>query len=246
MLPLEPGSLSVTEATAGDESASTLADDVYDALVRAIRSRDLKPGTKLSENEIGQLFGVSRTVVRAALNRLHSESLVEFRVNRGAYVASPSQEEAREIFDLRSVLEVEMVRRLAKGISSADIARLKAHQAAQRHANASGHGVETTRHAVDFHLILARMLEDDVFTGTLENLILRGSLILSLYGRPQTKGCGLHEHDIIIDALNDGDGDKAARLMADHLDQVVHRTELAGEVHDGNAVRNILKRYAKS
>lgn len=236
----------MAEALGGDEAAATLADEVYDSLVRAIRSRDLKPDTKLSENEIGQLFGVSRTVVRAALNRLHSEALVEFRVNRGAYVASPSQEESREIFDLRAVLEVEMVRRLARDISSGDIAQLEAHQAAQRKANATGHELETTRRAIDFHLMLARMLRDDVFASTLENLILRGSLILSLYGRPQTKGCGLHEHDVIIDALRDRDGDRAAQLMADHLDHVVRRTELAGEVRDADTVRDILKRYAKS
>lgn len=227
-----------------DETAARLADEVYDSLVRAMRSRDLKPGTKLSENEIGQLFGVSRTVVRAALNRLHSKALVDFRMNRGAYVASPSQEEAKEIFDLRAVLEVEMVRRLSQSISLDDISALEAHQGAQRKANASGYEVETTRHAVDFHLLLAQMLHDEVFSSTLENLILRGSLILSLYGRPQTKGCGLHEHDVIVDALRNRDAEAAVQLMADHLAQVVQRTELAGETHDAHNVREILKRYA--
>lgn len=232
------------DETQDEEVATSLADGVYDSLLRAVRSRDLKPGTKLSENELGQLFGVSRTIVRAALNRLHSEALVDFHKNRGAYVASPSPQEAREVLDLRSVLEVEMVRRLASTISPAALKQIEAHQAAQLEANQAGPNVEATRLAVEFHLLLARVLDDKVFTEMLENLILRGSLILSLYGRPHTKDCGLHEHDVIVDALKRGDAVEAGRLMEQHLAEVVRRTELAAEGDDGRNLRDILKRYA--
>ena len=70
------------QAAAGEAGTSRI-DRIYDALARAILAQELLPGTKLSEEEIGAHFNVSRTIVRAALNRLHTEAIVEFKQNRG-------------------------------------------------------------------------------------------------------------------------------------------------------------------
>ena len=100
----QAGSLLVKTAINSDKKSQDerRADIVYAALIAAILSRDLIPGMKLSET-IGSVFDVSRTVVRTAFNRLHSEALVEFQNNRGAFIASPSLQEAREVFRIRSV-----------------------------------------------------------------------------------------------------------------------------------------------
>ena len=72
------------------------------ALRSAILERALLPGMKLPEDSLGERFGASRTIVRQALERLAAEGLVELRHNRGAAVASPSLEEAQDLFGLRA------------------------------------------------------------------------------------------------------------------------------------------------
>jgi DNA-binding GntR family transcriptional regulator len=77
------------------------AQSVYNALRRAIIEQALKPAMKLPEDSIGEQLGVSRTLVREALGRLAVEGLVELKPNRGASVAYPTLEEARDVFDVR-------------------------------------------------------------------------------------------------------------------------------------------------
>ena len=72
------------------------AESVYRALRRAIIEQALKPGMKLPEDSIGEQLGVSRTLVREAFGRLAVEGLVELKPNRGASVAYPTLEEARD------------------------------------------------------------------------------------------------------------------------------------------------------
>ncbi len=78
---------------------------IYRALRHAIIEQALSPGAKLPEDAIGERFGASRTIVRHVLGQLAAEGLVELRRNRGAAVATPSWEEARDIFDVRLGLE---------------------------------------------------------------------------------------------------------------------------------------------
>ena len=76
----------------------TQDDIVYAHIFEAILEQRLAPGTKLSEEALGEIFGVSRTIIRRALARLAHGGVVLLRPNRGAVVASPSIEEARQVF----------------------------------------------------------------------------------------------------------------------------------------------------
>ncbi|EPN68539.1 GntR family transcriptional regulator, partial [Pseudomonas syringae pv. actinidiae ICMP 19101] len=85
-----------------DSGRSVTQDDiVYEHIFDAILEQRLAPGTKLSEEALGEIFGVSRTIIRRALSRLGHEGVVLLRPNRGAVVASPSVEEARQVFFAR-------------------------------------------------------------------------------------------------------------------------------------------------
>ena len=66
-----------------------------------LSNRPSQPGAKLPEDAIGERFGASRTIVRHVLGQLAAEGLVELRRNRGAAVATPSWNEARDVFDVR-------------------------------------------------------------------------------------------------------------------------------------------------
>src|SRR4051812_9903310 len=84
-----------------EDRSQAIRDQLRDAIV----DRRLAPGTKLSESEVGSLFEVSRTVVRAALQMLAFEGLVRSERNPGAFVANPSPEEARQVFASRRLIE---------------------------------------------------------------------------------------------------------------------------------------------
>src|SRR5512134_797051 len=116
------------------------------------------PGTKLAESQIGSLFDVSRTVVRQALNQLSRDRLVTLEPARGAFVAKPSPQEAREVFEVRAMLEAAMVKQLCARITDAQVAELRAHLAAEAQAVARTDVSGRTRLLADFHVVLARML----------------------------------------------------------------------------------------
>ncbi|MGO7209038.1 GntR family transcriptional regulator, partial [Rhizobium ruizarguesonis] len=85
------------KAKQAEDSADTGPQKNRDANREAIVERMISPGTKLSESDVGNLFNVSRTLARAALQALSYEGLVSVEKNRGAFVAYPSPEEARQI-----------------------------------------------------------------------------------------------------------------------------------------------------
>jgi len=99
----------------------------YTRLRDAIFAHRLVPGTKLPEDELASIYAVSRTVIRSALQALAHDRLVRLEPNRGAFVAQPSQTEAREIFEMRMLVEPRAASLAAERATPADVARLRAH-----------------------------------------------------------------------------------------------------------------------
>ena len=212
------------EGARGTDSKVSRADTVYRGLRRAIIEQALSPGTKLPEDLVGTRFGVSRTIVRAALARLAAESLVELHLNRGATVAHPSLDEAHDVFDIRRSLERLVVERLAGRLSRADLARLKQHVAAEEQGRG---GAESIRLAGEFHMLLAELAGSSTLSRYVGELISRSSLILAIYGRPHSPDCAVTEHREIIDALVRGDTAVVTGLMDRHLDAIIGRALIA-------------------
>jgi DNA-binding GntR family transcriptional regulator len=100
---------------------------IVDAITTAIVERRLMPGTKLAEQSIADIFKVSRTLVRQALNQLSRDHLVTLEPARGAFVAQPSVEEARQVFEVRKLIEASLVRQLCAVVTPAQVAQLRAH-----------------------------------------------------------------------------------------------------------------------
>jgi DNA-binding GntR family transcriptional regulator len=212
---------------------------IHAALFSAILSQDLQPGAKLNEEAIGSFFKVSRTVVRAALTRLHAEALIDLKQNRGAFVASPSVEEAKDIFEARICIEKEITKRLAGQITPAQLAALKDHNKREHSLAHSGDQAGAIQLSGDFHLQVAKMAGNDVLTQFLKSLITRTSLILALYSDGREHDCSADEHMTIIEAFSGGDPERAIAAMVSHLDGVLGRANLglrSGEVRDLSAI----------
>lgn len=223
---------------------SSRSDLAYQALQRAIIEQALAPGTKLREDEIGTHFGISRTLVRAALLRLSAEGLVDIKRKRTATVAIPSLEEAREIFQVRQCLEREAVASLAKLRRPEIAAKLKEHVEKEEEAAARrGDNAAAGRLAGEFHIILAQMTGNSLLTRYVSEVVSRCSLILAAHGRPHVGDCASAEHRGIIAALRNGDVEEAVRLMDEHLHAVQQRALPERKDEPEKNVSDILARY---
>jgi DNA-binding GntR family transcriptional regulator len=207
-------------------SPASTTQRIVESVTTAIVERRLMPGTKLAEQQIADIFGVSRTVVRQALNQLSRDHLVTLEPARGAFVAMPSVEEARQVFELRALLEAAMVRRLCESITAAQVAELRAHLAAEREAVRRTDVPGRTRLLADFHVVLARMLGNEVLADLLADLLSRCSLISLMYQSSHSAEHSQDEHVKIVDALEQRDARAAVRLMEHHLAAVERNLRL--------------------
>lgn len=198
-------------------SETSITHSIVEALTRAIVEHRLLPGAKLAEQKLASHFGVSRTLVRQALFQLSQNRLIRMVPARGAFVAAPSVEEARQVFAVRRMLETQMVSEFAKNITPAKIKSLKAHVQQEREAVAKEDVTGRTELLGDFHVHMAGLMGNQVLAQMLRELITRCALITLMY---QSRSEALHssdEHEQIVQALEAKDEKKAVRLMSEHL-----------------------------
>jgi DNA-binding GntR family transcriptional regulator len=217
---------------AADGSAAGPTQRIVDSITTAIVERRLMPGTKLAEQQIADIFGVSRTLVRQALNQLSRDRLVMLEPARGAFVAKPSVQEARQVFEVRVMLEAAMVKQLCAVITDAQIAELRQHIKAEALAVARTDVSGRTRLLADFHVVLARMLGNQVLAELLEDLLTRSSLIALMYQSSHSAEHSQEEHVAIVDALERRDARAAVRLLESHLGNVERNLRLSPRVAD--------------
>jgi DNA-binding GntR family transcriptional regulator len=220
-----------------EDRAQAIRDQLRDAIV----DRRLAPGTKLSEAEVGALFDVSRTVARSALQMLTFEGLVRSERNRGAFVANPSPDEARQLFAARRVVEPGIVTAVAERITPQDAAAFR--QQLEKEGGLLAELGPSARRAEikasgDFHLLLASVAGNAILQRFMEELVARSSLVIALYGRSGASSCGHAEHMSILEALERRDGERAAALMLHHIDHI--EADLDLRVRQGLALRQAL------
>ena len=217
---------------AAEEHPTSTTQRIVDAITAAIVERRLMPGTKLAEQPIADIFKVSRTLVRQALMQLSRDRLITLEPARGAFVAQPSVEEARQVFAVRQMLEMALVRQLAARITPAQVDELRAHLVAEREAVLRTDVPGRTRLLADFHVVLARQLGNEVLAQLLADLLSRSSLISLMYQSSHSAEHSQDEHVAIVEALARGDADTAVALMADHIGSVERNLSLHPRIHD--------------
>lgn len=221
IMPRKPASpLRLVEPLPVNREAPSTTDQIVESITSAIVEQRLMPGTKLVEQQIADVFSVSRTVVRQALNQLARSRLVTLLPARGAFVSTVSAEEARQVFELRRLVEGGMARELAARITDAQIAELRAHLADERSAVVRGDVSGRTRLLADFHVVLARLLGNEVLAELIADLLSRSQLIALMYQSGHSAEHSQSEHIDIVEALAKRDGRTAARLIKHHIGSV--------------------------
>ncbi len=201
------------------ESSST--SHIVESLTRAIVDHRLHPGTKLAEQKLADHFGVSRTLVRQALFQLTQNRLIRMEPARGAFVATPSVQEAKQVFEVRRMLEIEMTRQFVRQVTPSKIKALQAHVAQERKAVEQQDVPGRTELLGDFHVRMAELLGNEVLADMLRDLISRCALITLMYQSSHGAEHSNDEHQALVIALAAKDEALAVQLMDEHLSHVM-------------------------
>jgi GntR family transcriptional repressor for pyruvate dehydrogenase complex len=210
---------------------SPLYEQVVERLRDFIDVEDLKPGDRLmSERELAERLGVSRTSVRQALTVLRVQGLVEIRHGDGVYLIEPpaqvipslalevanSEVDHPMIWEVREGIEVQAARLAARRRTDDDLAAMAdALSAMAESVDSDGDGIIGDRH---FHRAVARAGHNELLAqlhDQLRELIDRTSeASLTRPGRPPVS---LHEHQEIFEAIERGDEEAAVERMREHI-----------------------------
>ncbi|MBY6090253.1 GntR family transcriptional regulator [Pseudooceanicola sp. 502str34] len=216
------------------------AEYVAAEIERAIHEHRLPPGSKLGEDELAEVYGISRTIVRAALQGLSHRHLVELKRNRGAFVAQPTVREAREVFEARALLEPRTARSACERMTPEGLALLRAHIEAEHaavHAGESGRAVYLSG---QFHVEIARIADQATIEAFISELVSRSALIIALYWQRRAALCESHAHHALMSAFETGDADMAEDLMKSHLLDLVTSLDLRNRASFPGTLREAL------
>lgn len=221
------------------ERMPTLSDRVTNSVLELIAQAALKPGDRLpSERDLGERFGVSRTVVREALRSLAAKGVLDVRSGSGATVARVNVERASEalrlyvqsaqggvdgvtyaqINDVREMIETRVARMAASSASNQDVARLLAVHEEFR-ANADDPEI-TSRLDVAFHRAIAESVHNPLFLVMLDSvepvLLEIRRRVARVPGRP---GRAIEAHGLILQRIRERDAEGAELAMTAHLEE---------------------------
>ena len=223
-----------TTAPVQKRGLTAVDERIYRAVVNAVMSHRLPPGTRLGEAEFCDLYGVSRTTVRKALQRLAHDHIIELRPNRGAVVASPSPKEARDVFAARRALEREIVPLVVQRATPASLRAIRAAIEAEEAARRSAARAAWIRLGGEFHLLLAELAGNAVLQRFMAELVSRCSLIIALYENPGAPMCCNHDHQQLLALIESGDAARATALIEHHLVEIEARLHLGEQDHKVN------------
>lgn len=194
-----------------------VVNQICDRIWLAVVQRSLRPGARLKEEDLAEIFGATRARVRQALSILEQDGLVSLVPNRGACIAEPDIGEAQDAFSARLCIEQRLVTRLCRMATPDHIATLRAHVTSERAAHDRQDSEAMIRLSGEFHMLIAKLTGADLLMKILRTLTIRTSLITAMYQPQSTQSCGPDEHARILDAIEARDEGRARAEMAHHM-----------------------------
>jgi DNA-binding GntR family transcriptional regulator len=218
--------------SAPEREAETTNTDIYERIYVAILEHRLKPGTKLVEERLAEIFAVSRPRIREVIARLAHEQIVELFPNRGAYIARPTIQKALDVLEARRVIEPAVVRRLIKQITPDKLQRLRQHTQLETAARERNDKRAIIRLSGEFHVLLAELAGNSELARSVRELSTLSCLVIFLYNLPTQTNCRHDDHEDILRAVADGDAKRAEQLMLVHLNHIEENLHLEPEQED--------------
>jgi DNA-binding GntR family transcriptional regulator len=204
---------------------ASLKHQAYLKLKRLILSGELTSGTVLSVRQLATQLEMSRTPVHAAIERLEADGLVTLAPQQGVMVREMSMQDIVNHYQIRQALEPFVLRRLAGQLSGEQIQQLRENQSRYHKASRNQQMDEVVEIDAEFHRLLFTFFGNDEITGVLERLSDRIRRVIYRISQtsPDRMAESCREHQAILDALIDGDGEQAAKLASEHLERGLGR-----------------------
>jgi DNA-binding GntR family transcriptional regulator len=197
---------------------TSLHDALTPGLRGLIRDGNLKPGDKISEPQLCEHFGVSRTPLREALKVLAAEGLIELLPRRGAVVAQISADDIRELFPIMATLEGLAGELACERMTDADVERVRAlhdqMMEAYRVGNESGYLVLNRR----IHEAIFAIARNDTLAAMYQQILARMHSHRFIVRKSETNWKhAVEDHERIMDALAARDKNRLPRLLRQHV-----------------------------
>ncbi|WP_411349260.1 GntR family transcriptional regulator [Paenibacillus sp. WLX2291] len=217
--------------------------EIYQAIKQAIIEQKMRPNMQLVEEVLAESFGVSRTPVRNVVRRLAAEKLVTIIPYKGAFVSCPTIDEAKQVFEMRRVIETAVVRKVCEHLGDEQYQLL--HQLIRDEHDAQHHGniFAAIRITGDFHLRLAEASGNEYYSRYLEELISLSYVIIALYGEQKTKCCD--DHQLILEAIRSGPTEQAEQLMNNHLLEIEQALKFEEQYERPSSLSDIFPHHAR-
>jgi DNA-binding GntR family transcriptional regulator len=200
--------------------AATRPAHVYDRLKDAIITGTLRPLERISENKVAADFGLSRTPVRQALQRLEAEGLIQVVPKRGSFVSRPTVEDILEIYQIRTPLEAVCARVAAERIEESQLALLDRLVRVEQARGPGRAADRSLRAAAQFHAVIYGCSRNQRMATLLVDLQNQVHRVRVLWPSTVARlGDTWSEHAAIVEALRARDGAAAERLMTEHLEK---------------------------
>ena len=200
--------------------AATRPAHVYDRLKDAIITGTLRPLERISENKVAADFGLSRTPVRQALQRLEAEGLIQVVPKRGSFVSRPTVEDILEIYQIRTPLEAVCARVAAERIEESQLALLDRLVRVEQARGPGRAADRSLRAAAQFHAVIYGCSRNQRMATLLVDLQNQVHRVRVLWPSTVARlGDTWSEHAAIVEALRARNGAAAERLMTEHLEK---------------------------
>lgn len=221
-------------------SGESIEKFIVERIYRAVIEQRLPPKTKLSESKLCETFGVGRMHVRRALLLLSSEGIIALHSNRGAYVSSPDQKEANEVFEARLMIEPPLVRKLAGSVSTTKLSVLFKHLEQENVARQNDDRTNLIRLSGEFHVKLADACGNSIISKTVRELVTKTSLIVGMYGSSSHSSCPDDEHQRLLEAIKANESDLAQDIISEHLKHIWKGLHITAVSEEDNQLEQIL------
>ena len=201
------------------EKQLTLREEILESIRDAILSGQLRPGEKVTEPELAERFGISRTPIREAFRQLESEGYLTVIPRKGAVVISFSEKDVREFYAIKSILEGYAARQACERLTDREIERLAAINARLRQLAESGDVKQFFTVHDDFHELFIRVSGNSTLFDLITTLVKKFQRLriasLSLTGRMDRS---VTEHDKIIEAFRSRSVELSEKLVRENAE----------------------------
>ena len=196
------------------ERHQTLREKILETIRDAILKGSLKPGERVSEPELAERFGISRTPIREAFRQLESEGYLVVIPRKGAVVASLSERDIEEFYAIKIILEGFAAKMAAEKLTDKDIERLETINERLAQIAKDGDVKSFFRVHNEFHELFIKAAGNDKLYDMINQLVMKFKrLRLASLSQPGRMEISVEEHRNMIEAFRNHDGKRADSLV---------------------------------